>query len=299
MKMELHFGDVKGEQYEALIKYCCATCDYFMLVYRVKRTKALRGLQKDFLNRLRKYSVKSRMDWGWAGTPCEFDERFDYRVCFYKIALGAEELLLEAEHLYGFDGEDFPQDLAFFRGNYCFLYTRTGDECSSVVDPTKQDVAFLKERGIVYQRIDHETLMTIEACKDVDKVLDAVICKNLFLCNRQETNFYLLLLPGDKKFKTKEVSSQLGVARLSFGNETYMEKFLDITPGSVSILGLMNDKENHVQLLIDEDLLKEPYIGCHPCINTSSLKINMKDMMEKIIPAMKHEPIFVKLGQEE
>ena len=106
-------------------------------------------------------------------------------------------------------------------------------------------------------------------------------------------------LPGDKKFKTKEVSSQLGVARLSFGNETYMEKFLDITPGSVSILGLMNDKENHVQLLIDEDLLKEPYIGCHPCINTSSLKINMKDMMEKIIPAMKHEPIFVKLGQEE
>ncbi len=156
MKVELHFGDVKGEQYEALIKYCCATCDYFMLVYRVKRTKALRGLQKDFLNRLRKYSVKSRMDWGWAGTPCEFDERFDYRVCFYKIALGAEELLLEAEHLYGFDGEDFPQDLAFFRGNYCFLYTRTGDGCSSVVDPTKQDVAFLKERGIVHQRIDHE-----------------------------------------------------------------------------------------------------------------------------------------------
>ena len=158
---------------------------------------------------------------------------------------------------------------------------------------------FLDALQVPYQRIDHETLMTIEACKDVDKVLDAVICKNQFLCNRQETNFYLLLLPGDKKFKTKEVSSQLGVARLSFGNETYMEKFLDITPGSVSILGLMNDKENHVQLLIDEDLLKEPYIGCHPCINTSSLKINMKDMMEKIIPAMKHEPIFVKLGQEE
>ena len=158
---------------------------------------------------------------------------------------------------------------------------------------------FLDSLGIKYQRIDHEALMTIEACQEVDQLLGAMICKNLFLCNRQETNFYLLLLPGDKKFKTKEVSSQLGVARLSFGNETYMEKFLDITPGSVSILGLMNDKENHVQLLIDEDLLKEPYIGCHPCINTSSLKINMKDMMEKIIPAMKHEPIFVKLGQEE
>ena len=172
---------------------------------------------------------------------------------------------------------------------------------------------FLDSLNIPYQRVDHEALMTIEACKDVDKILDAVICKNLFLCNRQETNFYLLLLPVDKKFKTKKVSSlprekkiqtkgissQLGVARLSFGNETYMEKYLDITPGSVSVLGLMNDKEHHVQLLIDEDLLKEPYIGCHPCINTSSLKIDMKDMMEKIIPAMEHEPIFVKLGQEE
>ena len=159
----------------------------------------------------------------------------------------------------------------------------------------------LDKLNVSYERVDHEAAMTMEACEEIDRTLgdDTSICKNLFLCNRQETNFYLLLLPGDKKFKTKEVSSQLGVARLSFGNETYMEKFLDITPGSVSILGLMNDKENHVQLLIDEDLLKEPYIGCHPCINTSSLKINMKDMMEKIIPAMKHEPIFVKLGQEE
>ena len=157
---------------------------------------------------------------------------------------------------------------------------------------------FLDSLSISYQRVDHEALMTIEACRDVDQILNAAICKNLFLCNRQETSFYLLLLPGDKKFKTKEVSSQLGVARLSFANETYMEKFLDMTPGSVSILGLMNDKENHVQLLIDEDLLTEPYIGCHPCINTSSLKIAMKDMMEKIIPAMKHKPIFVKLGQE-
>ena len=157
----------------------------------------------------------------------------------------------------------------------------------------------LEELSIPFVRVDHDHADTIEFCQEVEAVLGSKICKNLFLCNRQETNFYLLLLPGDKKFKTKEVSSQLGVARLSFGNETYMEKFLDITPGSVSILGLMNDKENHVQLLIDEDLLKEPYIGCHPCINTSSLKINMKDMMEKIIPAMKHEPIFVKLGQEE
>ena len=111
----------------------------------------------------------------------------------------------------------------------------------------------------------------------------------------QEMNFYLLMLAGDKKFKTKDLSSEIGSARLSFGKPEYMEEFLDITPGSVSVLGLMNDKENKVQLLMDEDVIKQDYIGCHPCINTSSLRIKTKDMLEKVIPAMKHDPIFVKL----
>lgn len=140
--------------------------------------------------------------------------------------------------------------------------------------------------------------MTIDACQEIDVVLNAAICKNLFLCNRQETQFYLLMLPGEKKFKTKEVSAQIGSARLSFAKDIYMEEFLDITPGSVSVLGLMNDKENRVQLLMDEDLLKEPYIGCHPCINTSSLRLRTEDLMNKILPAMKHTPVFVKLGVE-
>lgn len=154
---------------------------------------------------------------------------------------------------------------------------------------------FLDALGISYQRIDHEAAMTMEVCEEIDRVLDAVICKNLFLCNRQETNFYLLMIAGDKKFKTKDLSSQIGSARLSFGKPEYMEEFLDITPGSVSVLGLMNDKENKVQLLMDEDVIKQEYIGCHPCINTSSLRIKTKDMLEKIIPAMKHAPVFVKL----
>lgn len=154
---------------------------------------------------------------------------------------------------------------------------------------------FLDALGISYQRIDHEAAMTMEVCEEIDRVLDAVICKNLFLCNRQETNFYLLMIAGDKKFKTKDLSSQIGSARLSFGKPEYMEEFLDITPGSVSVLGLMNDKENKVQLLMDEDVIKQEYIGCHPCINTSSLRIKTEDMLEKIILAMKHAPVFVKL----
>lgn len=153
----------------------------------------------------------------------------------------------------------------------------------------------LDSLGVSYQRIDHPAAMTMEECEDIDRILDATICKNLFLCNRQETAFYLLMIPGDKTFKTKDISAQIGSARLSFGKPEFMEQFLDITPGSVSVMGLMNDKENRVQLLIDEDVLKGEYIGCHPCINTSSLRIKTKDMTEKIIPAMKHEPIIVKL----
>lgn len=154
---------------------------------------------------------------------------------------------------------------------------------------------FLDSLDITYQRIDHEAAMTMEACEEIDKKLEATICKNLFLCNRQETKFYLLLIPGDKVFKTKDISAQIGSSRLSFAKAEYMEKYLDITPGSVSVLGLMNDKEKKVQLLIDEDVLAGEYIGCHPCINTSSLRIKTKDLMEKIIPAMEHEPMTVKL----
>jgi len=153
----------------------------------------------------------------------------------------------------------------------------------------------LDSLGITYQRIDHEAAMTMEACAAIDEALQATICKNLLLCNRQCTAFYLLMIPGDKVFKTKDLSAQIGSSRLSFASPEYMEQYLDITPGSVSILGLMNDKENHVHLLIDEDVLKGEYIGCHPCINTSSLRIPTEDVLHKIIPAMHHEPRMVRL----
>ena len=156
---------------------------------------------------------------------------------------------------------------------------------------------FLDKLGIQYQRIDHEAAMTMEACEEIDRALgdNTTICKNLFLCNRQETDFYLLLMPGDKPFKTKDLSAQIHSARLSFAKPEYMEKYLDITPGSVSVLGLMNDSEKKVQLLIDEDVMKELYFGCHPCINTSSLKFTTEDLMQKIIPALEHEPVTVTL----
>lgn len=152
--------------------------------------------------------------------------------------------------------------------------------------------------GVSYQRIDHEAAMTMEACAEIDKVLDATICKNLLLCNRQSTVFYLLMMPGEKQFKTSVLSKIIGSSRLSFAAPEYMEQFLDITPGSLSVLGLMNDGENRVQLLMDEEILTGEYFGCHPCINTSSLRLKMADLLEKILPAVGHTPRMVSLPRE-
>ncbi len=155
----------------------------------------------------------------------------------------------------------------------------------------------LDELQISYERVDHEAADTMELCAAIDEILaPATICKNLFLCNTQKTKFYLLMIREDKKFKTKEISKQINSARLSFAPMEFMEEFLDITPGSVSVLGLMNDKENHVQLLVDEDVLKSECFGCHPCINTSSLRLKTKDVFETFLQAVHHDYLTVVLS---
>ena len=158
----------------------------------------------------------------------------------------------------------------------------------------------LDKLGITYERVDHEAADTMEACAAIDKVLaPAVICKNLFLCNAQKTKFYLLMIKEDKKFKTKEISSQINSSRLSFAPSEYMEEFLQITPGSVSVMGLMNDRNNNVKLLVDEDVLKGELFGCHPCINTSSIRLKVSDVFEKFLPAVSHDYSIVRLGISE
>lgn len=156
----------------------------------------------------------------------------------------------------------------------------------------------LDQLEIPYERIDHEPAMTIEACQPIDCLLDTTICKNLFLCNTQKTRFYLLIMPGKKKFQTRLVSRQLDIARLSFAPESYLEEYLDITPGSVSIMGLMNDHGNQVQLLVDQDLLKEELFACHPCINTTSLRMYTSDIFQRLLPAISHQPIYLDLGED-
>jgi Ala-tRNA(Pro) deacylase len=158
---------------------------------------------------------------------------------------------------------------------------------------------YLDSLGIEYYRTDHEAAGDMEACSKIDAILGVIICKNLFLCNRQKTNFYLLMMPGDKKFKTKELSAQINSSRLSFAGADDMLEHLDIEPGAVSIMGLMNDKKHMVKLLIDEDVLKDENLGCHPCVCTSSLRLKTKDVIEKFLPATKHDYMTVHLVGED
>lgn len=163
------------------------------------------------------------------------------------------------------------------------------------LEKERESYDLLDRLGIAYQRTDHAPTATMEVCKEIDAVLELMICKNLFLCNRQKTKFYLLLMPADKPFRTKELSAQIGSSRLSFGGPEDMERLLNVTPGSVSVLGLMYDREQQVRLLIDADVMEEAYFGCHPCINTSSVKLTMEDFTQRLLPALGHEVTVVHL----
>ena len=179
------------------------------------------------------------------------------------------------------------------------LYTGRPENTDDRLPREVHTYDFLDRLNIPYQRTDHERADNMEACNAIDAVLEVVICKNLFLCNRQKTNYYLLMMPGGKKFKTKELSAQINSARLSFADAEDMLKYLDIEPGAVSIMGLMNDTEKHVKLLIDEDVLKDEYLGCHPCVCTSSLKLKTKDVIDIFLPATGHDYQCVHLTGEE
>lgn len=176
------------------------------------------------------------------------------------------------------------------------IYTTKPDDSRLLKEMAVYDL--LEELEIPYSRLDHDVTATIEECHDIDKILGISICKNLFLCNSQKTAFYLLMMPGNKKFKTKELSAKIKSSRLSFAPAEYMEKFLNITPGSVSIMGLMNDIDHNVKLIIDEDVVNEEYMGFHPCINTSSIKARTEDILNKFLPYTGHLPTFVELVGE-
>ncbi len=179
-------------------------------------------------------------------------------------------------------------DRTLYRGAPASLEGRCAAECECY--------RLLEKLDIPFERVDHDAADTIEDCKVVEDVIGVHICKNLFLQNRQGTDFYLLMMAGDKPFRTAEVSKLLGVSRLSFASPERMQEFLDCTPGSVSILGLKNDRARRVRLLIDEDIYNSEYIRCHPCKNTSTLKIATDKIREVFLPFVGHKPTVLSLG---
>ena len=154
---------------------------------------------------------------------------------------------------------------------------------------------FLDRIGVAYERVDHEALYTMEALAPVEEALGCGVAKNLFLTNRQQTEFYLLLMPGDKPFKTKFLSAQLGCARLSFGSEEQLVEYIGTTHGSASVLGLLNDKGKRVHLIADRDLKSAEYFACHPCRNTSTLRFTTASLLSSVIPALGYELTWVDL----
>lgn len=174
-------------------------------------------------------------------------------------------------------------------------YSGRPADCASRLPKEQRCYDLLGRLGIAYFRVDHDHADTIEACEAVEQVLGEKICKNLFLCNRQKTNFYLLCMPPHKAFHTKDLSHQIGSARLSFAPEEQLWDLLHCTPGSATILGLMNDDENRVQLLIDKETYEAEYFSCHPCLCTSTIKLKTSDVKNMLLPKVHHEPIVVEL----
>ena len=175
------------------------------------------------------------------------------------------------------------------------LYTGRPEDAAGRLEKEIACYDLLDSLGVSYTRVDHDFADTIEACEAVEQVLGEKICKNLFLCNRQKTNFYLLCMPPHKAFHTKDLSHQIGSARLSFAPEEQLWDLLHCTPGSATILGLMNDDENRVQLLIDKETYEAEYFSCHPCLCTSTLRLRTSDVLNVLLPKVHHEPIVVEL----
>ena len=171
-------------------------------------------------------------------------------------------------------------------------------DCSGRLEKECAVYDLLEQLNIPFTRADHPAAFTMEECEAVSQALHTPICKNLFLCNRQKTAFYLLLLPASKPFRTKEITAQLGCARLSFAGEEQLASLLHLTPGSATIFGLQYDTENRVQLVVDRDLLDEAYFGCHPCINTSTIRLSTSDVFDRLIHALHHDYTLVTLKGE-
>ena len=164
------------------------------------------------------------------------------------------------------------------------------------MDPVSREVfELISAMGIGYQYFEHPPVRTMEDCKASEQALNAVMPKNIFLCPRNQSAFYLLLTRPDAKYRTADISKQLGVSRLSFGPSDKLYEYLQTLPGAISPMGLLFDEEKKVTLAVDSALRDAPRLAFHPCVNTMSLAMSGKEFFEIFLPALGIEPIFVEI----
>lgn len=161
---------------------------------------------------------------------------------------------------------------------------------------TKDKVfALLDKLHIPYERVENDVVETMEECKEIDQALGTEIRKSIFLCNQKKTSFFLVVMPAEKQLDTGALEKKLGVSHLSFASGELMEKHLGTKPGSASIMGLINDEDEYVQLIMDKEVADEEWFGCNPGINTDHLKIKTQDLLKKFLPRIYHKAKIVEL----
>ena len=156
---------------------------------------------------------------------------------------------------------------------------------------------FLNSLGIEYGWLFHEAKGSSHYGNEIYDVLEVPLPKNLFLVNRKGKH-YMLMLHAEKNFVSKKVAHMVGSSRMSFGSPEKLAELMNTVPGSVSPLELLFDTENQVQLLIDSDLLKAPYVTMHAVNNTLTMRIRTEDFMDKVLPGLHHEPIVIEIEGE-
>jgi Ala-tRNA(Pro) deacylase len=147
----------------------------------------------------------------------------------------------------------------------------------------------LKKLNISYERVENDVVETMEECKEIDIALGTEIRKSIFLSNAKKTSFFLVVLPADKQLDTAALAKKIGVGKLTFASEDAMVKHLGTHPGSATIMGLINDVDEYVQLIMDKAVAEAEWFGCNPGINTAHLKVRTTDILKKFLPQIYHQ----------
>lgn len=153
----------------------------------------------------------------------------------------------------------------------------------------------LAQLQIPYERVDTDEVITMEDCIAVNERLDMKMVKTLFLCNRQQTKFYLFITPGDKPFRSKDFAGALGVSRVSFAPAELMETMLGTKIGAATIFSSLLDTDGEVRIVFDQEVLSEEYYGCSDGTTTGYMKIRTEDISGKFLKFTKHIPAVIEV----